>query len=871
MATFDININVRDNNGAKNIQGQMERLNRTAQQTQRVISRIGRRVRVGGIKKARRETEKLGKSASNVRSIFGKLFAGIGIVFAIKKAAELSDAYTNVQNRLKLVTTGSADLADTTEKLFAIADRTRSAFEQTAELYTRVSIATRGLGKSTRDLQRFTEALNKSVILSGASAQEAKNGIIQLSQGLASGALRGDELRSVLEQLPDVADRISSSLKITRGELRAMGEAGKLSSEVIVDAMLKAAKAIDEDFAKTVPTIGQAFAQLNNQIIKGIGEFNKATGAANAFAQSIQFTAGHIKALVITLVAAGLAWATVALQAKFATFALFRAAVASKAAAAATHPVAAAFVAVAVATEFATSAIADYFDKVSDLERRELAKGALEQATDRFIKTKEAIIQLNKVVQQQGGTTDVLTRRLAMLNHNLRINVDSIKKANGETHDYTAEKVKLAAGTKLVVAKLKDETDALLNLDVARALGLATLKEVRRLEKTSGIKDTEGKAKLAIEDQLRLRDAADRYRTAVDSIKKPQADFIADLAALRLAYKNNEIGLSGMRIEMAKLVDIPAVDFGGAFGGQVLDARIDQLRERMSELTLSTQAQDEAMGQLIAAGIDGIPKLTDKVKALGDRLRGGEIDAGEYEAALRNIGELDEFSKLKDDLAELARLHDQGTISAEEHRAKIVALGIDGAKAATTFGEGFTRAFEKIEKEANDLAAVGEKLADLFVNKAADAITEFVTKGTLDFKEFATALLADLAKILVRLLIVKALSAAFGGTVAAPVSGAVANAATAATTQGRQEGGTVQPGRSFVVGENGPEILVPDRTGTIIPNAKDQQQAAPPNITVVNIIDPDEVNASLDSGENDQVIVNLISRNKDRINGALAT
>jgi len=124
----------------------------------------------------------------------------------------LADSFTNLQNRLRVVTNGTAELGVVTDELFDIARRTRSSFEATAELYARTALATRNLGRSQQETLNFTESLNQAIILSGASAQEAENGLIQLSQGLASNRLSGDELRSTLEQLPVVTDVIAESI-----------------------------------------------------------------------------------------------------------------------------------------------------------------------------------------------------------------------------------------------------------------------------------------------------------------------------------------------------------------------------------------------------------------------------------------------------------------------------------------------------------------------------------------------------------------------------------------------------------------------------------------------------------------------------------
>ena len=247
------------------------------------------------------------------------IFAGIGIFVAVRQFVTLSDTLTNVQNRLKLVTDGTQDLIDVQRQLFEVANDTRSSFEGTATIFGRLAQSADELGKSNQQLINFTKSLNQAIILSGASAIESKAGLIQLSQGLASGALRGDELRSVMEQLPAVARVIAKDLGITIGQLRIMGQEGKITSEVIIGAFERAARRIQEDFGKTVPTIGQSFVVLKNKIIESVGAFNEATGIADKFATTVLLLAENLDTLLIatTSVAAviGIKYATTAIPA----------------------------------------------------------------------------------------------------------------------------------------------------------------------------------------------------------------------------------------------------------------------------------------------------------------------------------------------------------------------------------------------------------------------------------------------------------------------------------------------------------------------------------------------------------------------------
>lgn len=181
-----------------------------------------------------------------------------------------------------------------------------------------------------------------------------------------------------------------------------------------------------------------------------------------------------------------------------------------------------------------------------------------------------------------------------------------------------------------------------------------------------------------------------------------------------------------------------------------------------------------------------------------------------------------------------------------------------------TFGAGVANAFQSLKEEAEDLAFVGESVVNVFADRATDALVEFARTGQLSFKEFASAVLDDLIRIIARLLIVQALSAFVPG---APAAGGAISGLTA--NLGRQRGGTVQPGQAIKVGEDGrEELFVPGRTGTVVPTGAIAAAAAapqePPKVTIINQVDPDETAAELDSGNLDEQVLNVIARNPER-------
>lgn len=266
---------------------------------------------VDGIDMIDRRLQRVEKRAFSLTKLLRNVFFFVGIASSIREVARLSDVFTNAQNRIRLVTTSTAQLNAVTEELFKISARTRVSFEATSTLFARTALATRDLGLSQQETLNFTEALNRAIILSGASAQEANAAIIQLSQGLASGTLRGDELRSVLEQLPKVADVIAEKMEVVRGELRLLGEQGKISAKEIIEAFKDASLRLGIEFGTTIPTISQGFAVLVTATIKYIAEVNEAEGVSESFARVLILVSENLDTIGRAAVAAGIFLATV--------------------------------------------------------------------------------------------------------------------------------------------------------------------------------------------------------------------------------------------------------------------------------------------------------------------------------------------------------------------------------------------------------------------------------------------------------------------------------------------------------------------------------------------------------------------------------
>lgn len=262
----------------------------TTERIEIIVSERGSRV-------VRKNVEDIGTGARGAAGgvdFLKRTLATLGIGVGLAEIIKTIDAFTNLQNRLRSTGLEGKNLTGVYQALLKVSNETRSSVEGSVELYSRLALSSKELGVSQKDLIQFTKSLNQAIILSGASATEAQAGLIQLSQGMASGTLRGDELRSVLEQLPAVADVIAKKLGVTRGELRQMGQDGKITAQTIIEAFKASREELEERFGKTVPTIGQSFQVLKNNIVDMFGRLNEATGISAIISKGLMLVASNL-------------------------------------------------------------------------------------------------------------------------------------------------------------------------------------------------------------------------------------------------------------------------------------------------------------------------------------------------------------------------------------------------------------------------------------------------------------------------------------------------------------------------------------------------------------------------------------------------
>ncbi len=231
------------------------------------------------------------KSFADVQAAAFRMGRVLGPLAAVISGALVVDQinqYQQLSNKLRLTTNSSEELIAVQTELFNLAQQNRASLPATVDLYSRLARSSEELGLSQREVIKTTDLIGKAIAVSGTGAQEASAAIFQLGQGLASGTLRGDELRSVLEQTPRLARAIADGLGVNIGKLRELGQEGKLTAEQVINAINSQSKVLEEEFGKTLPTLSQNFEVLKNSALQFVGQLDEATGFSAALGGALQ-------------------------------------------------------------------------------------------------------------------------------------------------------------------------------------------------------------------------------------------------------------------------------------------------------------------------------------------------------------------------------------------------------------------------------------------------------------------------------------------------------------------------------------------------------------------------------------------------------
>lgn len=763
-------------------------------------------------KKGAGEFNSATKSVTRGVKVLTGALATLGVGLGIREFFQLSDAFTQVNNRLRLVTRAGDEFSTVQARLLKQAKDNFVAFESQAEVFQRVAKGAGEVGLSTEAALKATEAVALAIRLSGVSAEAARNAVIQFGQGLAAGAIRGDELRSVLEQTPALAQALATALGTTVGQLRKFGEAGKITTAAIIPGLGKQLDELRERAALLTPTFSQAFENLRTSLVIAVGDFNAVSDSAGTFTSVIQDVAESVeivlpKALGILAIELG------------AAFDFFK--------------------------DFAQSAVI-IGDILGDSFTAAIpgAEGlgdtlfslVADTLPNLIALTKLLAVEITSLFTNPGATFDVFLKEAQLYGARLAEDTELIAKRTAELAQAKAAFEAETSFRRDNIAAILKERDA--TLEARKALKLR-LDEERRA-RDEALKDrlsTLGRAGGFDEDApSAVGNLTAEIQKLVDKTRGPFGDFVADFAEFQIGLakdfpQNFARGVEEL-IETLAGSETSLMEFATALNlaeqSGVMEGSVDFLRElglTFDQFNIKL-AQFQEVVPLATA-----EEFIEALQVAGEATLEGSL-------AQRQLNEALEIYRV---------LLDAGLISQETFAAKQKELEEDIL--------GLTDVFKAFSEEA--AKGIQRAFADFLFDPFEDGL-KGMARGFIDtMRRIAAEILANA--------ILKQLFTSLANTGGGPLA-AFGNLALGAigTAQG---GANVGAGQATIVGEREPELFVPRTSGTILNG--DQMASLMPTINNNIIIDPRGFTQALASPQGSRDLVQAITINKRAIAAAL--
>lgn len=239
-------------------------------------------------------------SARNAFIAFASVSIGGGIRQQLGAITSAIDSYAKFETQLKLATKSQQEFAQAVSESKRIANVAQADLEGVGTLYARVSNSLMDYGVSAKQVSAITESFSLALKTSGATAQESRSAIIQFSQAMAAGALRSEEFNSVAEASPKFMRLLADSLNVPVGALKKLGSEGKLTTEVLANALIPNLERLRTEAAE-IQTIGGAFTRLTNSLKETLGQLDKSFGITTTIANAFKLIAENGREIVIVL------------------------------------------------------------------------------------------------------------------------------------------------------------------------------------------------------------------------------------------------------------------------------------------------------------------------------------------------------------------------------------------------------------------------------------------------------------------------------------------------------------------------------------------------------------------------------------------
>lgn len=236
----------------------------------------------GQVDNFNRKQQQAQNEAKGVANAWGSVKKYIGSALAaisVQKIIDLADTMTTTRARIDLMNDGLQTTDELQSMIMASANRSRAAYQTTADAVSKMGIMAKDAFGNNAELIQFTELINKQFTIAGTSAAGVDAAMLQLTQAMSSGVLRGEELNSIFEQAPTIIQTIADYLGVPIGQIRAMAAEGQITSTIVKNAMLSSADEINAKFNAMPMTFAQVWTLAKNIALEAFGPVIQAIGA----------------------------------------------------------------------------------------------------------------------------------------------------------------------------------------------------------------------------------------------------------------------------------------------------------------------------------------------------------------------------------------------------------------------------------------------------------------------------------------------------------------------------------------------------------------------------------------------------------------
>lgn len=248
--------------------------------------------------------ERTNNGISRLGLLMRGLLAGVSAV----SLARMADEWSAIRGRVSLVVDGINEQTRALTSLYDIAQRTRQAYTGTAQLFQAVQRNAKELELDLDQTLKLTETIGNAMTIGGGSAQAQEAALIQLGQALGTGTLRGEELNSIMEQAPRLAQAIAEAFGVSVGKLKELGGAGKLTSKQLAAGLLKQVEKLSAEFERMPLTFSGSWVKITNALGRQVDKLNQNTKAAQAFYKVTSLIVDNLEEILVLAAKLGLAY-----------------------------------------------------------------------------------------------------------------------------------------------------------------------------------------------------------------------------------------------------------------------------------------------------------------------------------------------------------------------------------------------------------------------------------------------------------------------------------------------------------------------------------------------------------------------------------